>query len=192
MNEKAVGRLEVITGCMFSGKSEELIRRLRRAQIAKQTTLVFKPKIDNRYSNIEVVSHSGVKIDAIPVKDSNVILEYVARYPNVQIIGIDEGQFFEPNIVFLVRELLEQNKRIMVAGLDMDFRGEPFGAMPILMAMADEVLKLHAICTVCGEDAMMTQRIINGRPARYDEQIILIGASETYEARCRKHHEIRY
>ena len=185
------GKLEVITGCMFSGKSEELIRRLKRAQIAKQKILVFKPEIDNRYSALGIISHSGFKIEAKPVKDPFEILEISIQQPEVKVIGIDESQFFDSETLpSIVEDLLEQEKRIIVAGLDMDFRGEPFGPMPNLMAMADEVLKLHAICMVCGNDATMTQRIINGKPARYDDPTILIGAEEKYEARCRNHHEI--
>lgn len=182
------GRLEVITGCMFSGKSEELIRRLRRARIAQLSIQVFKPAIDNRFSIVEVVSHNGGKIEAIPVSCSREILEKLKK--DVKVIGIDEGQFFDTEVIKIIRDLIKQNKIVIVAGLDMDFRGEPFGPMPELMAMADEVLKLHAICVICGDDATMTQRIINGKPAHYSDPTILIGAEEKYEARCRQHHEV--
>ncbi len=183
------GKVEVITGCMFSGKSEELIRRLRRAQIARQKIQVFKPSIDTRYSKIDVVSHSGKKIEGIPVKSSNEILEKLEQ--DVDVVGIDEAQFFDDNVVKVANLLADRGIRVIVAGLDMDFRGEPFGPMPFLMAIADDVQKLHAICTICGEDATRTQRLINGDPAYYDDPVIMIGAREKYEARCRKHHYVQ-
>jgi thymidine kinase len=184
-----IGRIEVITGSMFSGKSEELIRRLKRAKIAKQKVQVFKPSIDYRYSIVEVVSHTGEKIEAIPIGDSKELLEKVDE--DTDVVGVDEAQFFGEDIVDVLKQLINKGKRVVVAGLDMDFRGEPFGPMPRIMAIADDVLKLHAICTVCGEDAMLTQRLINGEPASYDDPIVLIGASETYEARCRLHHYVK-
>ncbi len=182
------GRIEVITGCMFSGKSEELIRRLKRAKIARQKIQVFKPSIDTRYSEIDVVSHNGDKITGIPVKDSSEIAEKVL--PDTDVVGIDEAQFFDEGIVKVANALADRGIRVIIAGLDMDFRGEPFGPMPKLLAIAEEVQKLHAICTVCGEDATRTQRLINGRPARYNDPVIMIGASEKYEARCRRHHYV--
>jgi len=184
-----IGKIEVVTGCMFSGKSEELIRRLKRAKIAKQNVQVFKPSIDTRYSIVEVVSHAGEKIEALPVSSSKEILENVKE--NTDVVGIDEAQFFDMEIVDVLRKLAKDGKRIVIAGLDMDFRGEPFGPMPYIMAIADEVLKLHAICTVCGEDATMTQRLINGEPASYNDPVVMIGASETYEARCKLHHYVK-
>ena len=174
---------------MFSGKSEELIRRIRRAQIARQKIQVFKPSIDTRYSEINVVSHTGEQIKGVPVKSSDEIL--IKLIPDVNVVGIDETQFFDNKIIDIVNMLADKGMRIIIAGLDMDFRGEPFGPMPFLMAIADDVQKLHAICTVCGEDATRTQRLINGKPAYYDDPVVMIGASEKYEARCRKHHYVQ-
>ncbi|BAL80986.1 thymidine kinase [Caldisericum exile] len=184
-----IGKIEVITGCMFSGKSEELIRRIKRAKIARQKVQVFKPSIDTRYSVVEVVSHAGEKVEAIPVSGTKELLEKVEE--DTAVVGIDEAQFFDKDITDALRRLSKLGKRVIVAGLDMDFRGEPFGPMPFIMAIADEVLKLHAICTVCGEEATMTQRLINGEPAKYDDPIIMIGASESYEARCKLHHYVK-
>ena len=188
MRTNKTGRIEVIAGCMFSGKSEELIRRLKRAQIARQKVQVFKPSIDTRYSEIEVVSHNGEKITGIPVKDSAELYSLIDR--NADVIGIDEAQFFDEGIVKVANKLADEGFRVILAGLDMDFRREPFGPMPQLLAIADDVQKLHAICTICGEDAMYTQRLINGQPANYNDPVIMIGASEKYEARCRKHHYV--
>lgn len=184
-----IGRIEVITGSMFSGKSEELIRRLKRAKIAKQKVQVFKPSIDYRYSIVEVVSHTGEKIEAIPIGSATELFEKVDG--DTDVVGVDEAQFFGDDIIDTLKQLINRGKRVVVAGLDMDFRGEPFGPMPRIMAIADDILKLHAICTVCGEDAMLTQRLINGEPASYNDPIVLIGASETYEARCRLHHYVK-
>jgi len=188
MRTNRTGRIEVIAGCMFSGKSEELIRRLKRAQIARQKVQVFKPSIDTRYSEIEVVSHNGEKITGIPVKDSAKLYSLIDK--NADVIGIDEAQFFDDGIVEVANKLADDGFRVILAGLDMDFRREPFGPMPQLLAIADDVQKLHAICTICGEDAMYTQRLINGQPANYNDPVIMIGASEKYEARCRKHHYV--
>ena len=188
MRINKTGRIEVIAGCMFSGKSEELIRRLKRAQIARQKVQVFKPSIDTRYSEIEVVSHNGEKITGIPVKDSAELYSLIDK--NADVIGIDEAQFFDDGIVKVANKLADEGFRVILAGLDMDFRREPFGPMPKLLAIADDVQKLHAICTICGEDAMYTQRLINGQPANYNDPVIMIGASEKYEARCRKHHYV--
>lgn len=182
------GKIEVITGCMFSGKSEELIRRLRRARIAKQKIQVFKPSIDTRYSYIEIVSHNGEKIEAEPVKDVSELAGKIRS--DTDVVGIDEAQFFDNSIVDVANSLADEGMRVIIAGLDMDFRGEPFGPMPFLMAIADEVLKLHAICAICGDEATRTQRLINGKPASYNDPIVMIGASEKYEARCRKHHYV--
>lgn len=182
------GWIEVICGSMFSGKSEELIRRIKRAQFAKQQIVVFKPEIDNRYSPKEVVSHNGTKVIAIPVASSAHIKEFDKE--GYSIIAIDEIQFFDENIINTVTELADAGFRVILAGLDQDFRGEPFGPMPQLMAIAEHVTKLQAVCTVCGSPASRTQRLINGAPAGYDDPVILVGASEAYEARCRKHHEV--
>jgi len=183
-----VGSVEVICGSMFCGKTEELIRRLRRARIAKQEVQVFKPVIDNRYDHKKVTSHSGLDVDAQPVENSDDILAQLD--PSTTVVGIDEVQFFDAGIVDVVETLAEQGIRVIVTGLDMDFRGEPFGCMPDLMARAEKVEKLQAICMVCGESASRTQRLVNGVPAHYDEPIVVVGAQELYEARCRKHHQV--
>ncbi|HAX70660.1 MAG TPA: thymidine kinase [Anaerolineales bacterium] len=182
------GSIEVICGSMFSGKTDELIRRLVRATIAKQKVQVFKPAIDIRYAVEKVASHTGSTFDAIPVEKSADIRSKLDQ--DTTVVGIDEAQFFDGEVVTLAQELATRNIRVIVAGLDMDFRGEPFGSMPALMAEAEDVTKLHAICMVCGGDASRTQRLVNGKPARYDEPIVIVGASELYEARCRQHHEV--
>lgn len=182
------GSVEVVCGSMFSGKTEELIRRLKRATIARQKVQVFKPIIDIRYDLEKVTSHAGVAYDALPVKSSKEILVNLA--PETTVVGIDEAQFFDEGIVNLVNQLAEKDIRVIVAGLELDFRGEPFGSMPILMAMAERVEKLQAICMVCGEPASRTQRLVDGRPAKFDDPVVIVGAAEMYEARCRKHHEV--
>ncbi len=182
------GRVEVICGSMFSGKTEELIRRLRRAAIARQKVQVFKPAIDIRYAEQKVVSHSGQDLDAEAVESAAALLAQVA--PDTTVVGIDEAQFFDSGLPEVVEKLAARGIRVVLAGLDMDFRGEPFGAMPLLMAHAEEVVKLHAICVKCGEDASRTQRLVNGRPAHYHDPVIMVGAAEVYEARCREHHEV--
>jgi thymidine kinase len=180
------GSIEVVCGCMFSGKSEELIRRLRRAVIAKQRVQVFKPRIDDRYAIDQVRSHSGSGFDATPVASAADILTLVA--PDTTVVGVDEAQFFDMNLPHVVAQLADAGKRVICAGLDLDFRGEPFGPMPRLLALAERVDKLTAICVISGEPATRTQRIINGKPASYNDPIILVGATESYEARSRKHH----
>ncbi|KHO61455.1 thymidine kinase [Thermoanaerobacter sp. YS13] len=182
------GFIEVIVGPMFSGKSEELIRRIKRAQIAKQKVQVFKPAIDDRYSIDKVVSHNGTNINAISIVKASEIIEFLEE--DTEVIAIDEIQFFDHSIVDVVREIADLGKRVICAGLDMDFRGEPFGPTPDIMAIAESVDKLTAICVKCGNPATRTQRLINGKPAKYDDPIILVGAQETYEARCRKCHEV--
>lgn len=184
MSHTHAGTLEVICGPMFSGKSEELMRRLRRAEIAKQRVITFKPAADNRYSIEYVVSHDGTKYKAHPL-NSVEIIESIVQSQDAQVIGFDEAQFFSPDIVPVICRLIDFNKRIIVAGLDLDFRGIPFGVIPLLMAIADDVLKLRAICTQCGNDAHFTQRLVNGEPAKFDDPIIYIGAHESYQARCR-------
>jgi thymidine kinase len=182
------GTVEVICGSMFSGKTDELIRRLRRATIAKQKVQVFKPAIDMRYSTEKVTSHAGSEFDAIPVNQAR---EIVSRLePDTTVVGVDEAQFFDSDIVPLVSGLANKGIRVIVAGLDTDFRAEPFGCMPVLMAIAEKVDKLQAICMVCGEPASRTQRFVNGIPADYNDPVVIVGASEMYEARCRKHHEV--
>ena len=180
------GSIEVVTGSMFSGKTEELIRRLRRARIAKQSIQVFKPIIDNRYTLEKVTSHAGHEFDATPVAHALDILKQVR--PDTTVVAIDEAQFFEPEVCEVSRQLAERGVRVIVAGLDQDFRGEPFGPMPELLALAEHVDKLHAICAVCGDEGSRTQRLINGEPARFDDPVVVVGASELYEARCREHH----
>ncbi|MCU0496895.1 MAG: thymidine kinase [Anaerolineae bacterium] len=182
------GRIEVICGSMFCGKTEELIRRVRRAIIARQSVQVFKPEIDDRYATDYVTSHSGQNIEAYPIEYSREILKLIA--PSTTVIAVDEAQFLDLEIVPIVEQLAAKGLRVIVAGLDLDFRAEPFGAMPHLMALAEEVTKLRAICTICGEYACRSQRLVNGQPARYDDPIIVVGAQETYEARCRKHHSV--
>ena len=182
------GSLEIITGSMFCGKTEELIRRLRRATIAKQQVQVFKPAIDNRYTEQQVTSHAGQNFEATPVRNTSELLDHLADETTV--VALDEAQFFDDEIVSLVQDLVERDLRVIVAGLDMDFRGEPFGPMPVLMAKAERVDKLHAICVVCGEPAARTQRLVDGQPAHYNDPIVIVGADELYEARCRKHHRV--
>lgn len=185
----STGWIEVICGSMFSGKSEELIRRVRRAEIAKQRVQVFKPAIDTRYGNKAVISHDGNKVSACIVEKAEDILKDLL--PDVQVVAIDEAQFFDDDIVRVCQTLADSGKRVIVAGLDQDFRGEPFGPMPKLLAVAEKVDKLQAICMVCGGPASRTQRLINGEPAYYDDPTILIGANDVYEARCREHHIVR-
>jgi len=182
------GWIEVVCGSMFSGKSEDLIRRVRRAQYAKQKIVVFKPEIDDRYSEEEVVSHNGTTVIAYPVASSSHIESFVTDAYDV--IAIDEAQFFDDGIIEVVMKLADRGFQVIIAGLDQDFRGEPFGPMPHLMAVAEHVTKLHAVCTVCGSSASRTQRLINGTPAGYDDPVILVGAAEAYEARCRQHHQV--
>jgi len=182
------GHVEVICVSMFCGKTDELIRRLRRASIARQKVQVFKPAIDGRYSLEKVTSHAGSEFDAIPLSHSSEVLESVQ--PETTVVAIDEAQFFDDAIVDVVEELANRGVRVIVAGLDLNFKGEPFGCMPTLMALAEQVDKLQAICMICGEPASRTQRLVNGKPARYDDPVIIVGASELYEARFRKHHEV--
>jgi thymidine kinase len=173
------GWIEVIAGCMFSGKSEELIRRLRRAKIAKLPIQTFKPRIDARYSKEEVSSHDQTRMAAQPIIDVEEILQLVE--PATQVVGIDEGQFLGDELPTVAGILAEQGKRVIIAGLDTDWRGRPFGPMPHLMAIAEVVDKLHAICRVCGAPATRTQRLIAS------QEDVLVGSTEAYEARCRKH-----
>jgi len=186
---KQTGWVEVICGSMFSGKSEELIRRVRRATYGKLTVRVFKPAIDNRYAAEDtVVTHNGTSTIARPIKDSKDIFDYIDE--TVDVVGIDEVQFFDEAIVDVIDHLANKGIRIIAAGLDTNFRGEPFGPMPKLMALSEATTKLNAICPVCGSPASRTQRLIDGKPAAYDDPEILVGASESYEPRCRHHHEV--
>jgi thymidine kinase len=184
----AGGWIEVICGSMFSGKTEELIRRIKRAQIARQNVQVFKPQIDTRYSASQVASHNGVLHSAIAVP-SSADIEPLLK-PDTTVVAIDEAQFFDDGVVELCRRLAKGGVRVIVAGLDTDFRGEPFGPMPRLMAEAEMVDKLQAICVMCGAPASRTQRLIDGQPANYDDPIIMVGAQENYEARCRHCHDV--
>ncbi len=183
------GWIEVISGCMFAGKTEELIRRIKVLEFANQKILVFKPKIDNRYSESKVMSHAGSFVNSIVINDASEILKHVTE--DVQVVAIDEVQFFGPQVVEICEMLANKGIRVMAAGLDMDFKAEPFGVMPSLMIGAEFVTKLTAVCNKCGSPATRTQRIINGNPASYNDPIILVGASENYEARCRHCHEIK-
>jgi len=171
------GAIEVITGSMFSGKTEELLRRLRRAQFAKLNVKLFKPSIDTRYSETKVVSHDANSIDAIPIKDINSIIDNI---DGVNVIGIDEAQFFSADIIKICRTLADNGIRVIVAGLDMDFTGKPFGSMPQLMAIADDVLKVHAICVKCGSLAQFSHRTSGGK------NLVVIGETDHYEPLCRK------
>jgi thymidine kinase len=182
------GSVEVICGSMFSGKTDELIRRLRRATIARQHVQVFKPAIDIRYAVEKVSSHAGSDFAAIPIEKAAEIYERLDKQATV--VAIDEAQFFDDEIIQVVEKLADQKIRVIVAGLDTDFRGEPFGPMPELMARAEHVDKLQAICMVCGEPASRTQRLVNGKPAHYHDPVVIVGAAEMYEARCRTHHEV--
>ena len=178
---KDTGWIEVITGCMFSGKTEELIRRLRRAQIAKQTVKIFKPKLDTRYSNDSIVSHNDQSLPSILIEDINEVLNYSN---DAQVIGIDEVQFFNESIVYICNLLASRGKRVIVAGLDQDYTGKPFEPMPQLLAISEYITKQHAICVVCGNPADKTQRKI------LESERVIVGAADIYEARCRKCHYI--
>lgn len=180
------GWIEVISGNMYAGKTEELLRRVKRIEYAKKSVLVFKPTIDNRYSESEVVSHNNERIKSINITEAKDILNYVNPLPFA--IAVDEVQFLNHDLVDVCEYLADQGVRVILAGLDRDFRGEPFGIMPELLARAEYVTKLYAICQVCGAPATRTQRIINGKPAKYSDPVVMVGAKEQYEARCRHCH----
>ncbi|HEY8395673.1 MAG TPA: thymidine kinase [Bacilli bacterium] len=181
------GWIEVIAGSMYAGKTEELLRRVKRIQYAKKNVLIFKPRIDDRYSKNEVVSHNNGRIKSIDIADAREIYEHCGdKLPYA--IAIDEVQFLGPEVIDVCEDLADRGVRVIVAGLDKNFRGEPFGVMPDLLARAEFVTKLDAICQVCGAPATRTQRLIDGKPAHYDDPIIKIGAKEQYEARCRHCH----
>lgn len=183
------GWVEVITGVMFSGKSEELLRRVRRAMIAGRSLQVFKSHLDDRYGGLlRVNSHDGRSLDASPVSSSVEIAEKVRS--DSQVVAIDEAQFLDAGIVRVVNVLADRGVRVIVSGTDMDFRGEPFGPIPALLAIAEQVDKLHAICVVCGELATRNQRLIGGHPAPAEGPTIQVGGTESYEARCRRCHEV--
>ena len=183
------GSIEVITGVMFSGKSEELLRRVRRALVARRSVQVFKSHLDDRYSGIHAISsHDGRRIDARPVSHSKELAEQLD--PAVDVVAIDEVQFLDGGIVNLSNRLADSGIRVIIAGIDMDFRGEPFGQIGSLLAVAERIDKLHAICVVCGELATRNQRLINGRPAPAEGPTIQVGGSESYEPRCRRCHRV--
>jgi thymidine kinase len=185
---RRTGSLIAITGSMFSGKTEELIRRVRRALYARRSVQVFKQAIDTRSGRTEIRSHNGVPHGAIAVSTSEELLARVDETTDV--VAIEEAQFFDDGIVEACRDLADAGYEVVATGLDMDFRGEPFGPMPRLLAEADEIVKLRAICARCGRDASRSQRLIDGRPAPVSAPIILVGAEESYEARCRHCHEV--
>ena len=182
------GWIETISGCMFAGKTEELIRRIKVLEFAKKEIMVFKPVIDNRYSDSKVVSHAGSSVESYIISDALEILDMIK--PTTQVVAIDEVQFFDDNVCAVCNELADRGIRVMAAGLDTDFKGEPFGPMPQLITEAEFVTKLAAVCNKCGAPATRTQRIVNGKPASYNDPIILVGAAESYEARCRHCHEV--
>ena len=187
-NQYREGWIEVICGCMFAGKTEELIRRINVLSYARKNILVFKPKIDNRYSTTEIPSHAGSKVPCIVISEAKEILDHV-NY-DTDVVAIDEVQFFDEDVVDICEYLADSGLRVMVAGLDKDFRGEPFGVLPDLLTRAEFVTKLTAVCAKCGAPATRTQRIINGKPASFNDPIVLVGAKEAYEPRCRHCHEI--
>ena len=183
------GWIEVISGVMFSGKSEELIRRVRRGIIARRRVQVFKSHLDSRYAGLySVASHNGTELDAAPVDSAAEIFRQVRA--DTDIVAIDEAQFLDRELVGVCAELASMGKRVILAGTDTDFRGEPFGYMGDLMCVAETVDKLRAICVRCGDLACRNQRLIDGRPARYDSPTIMVGGRESYEARCRHCHEV--
>jgi len=182
------GFIEVVCGPMFAGKTEELIRRIKRLEYAKQNVLVFKPIIDDRYAKEEIVSHNLSKKPSIIIENSVEIMNYIKE--DTDAVVIDEVQFFDHDIVQIAEHLADRGVRVIVGGLDRDFRGEPFGPMPELLARAEFVTKLTAICVKSGLPATRTQRIINGKPANYDDPTILVGANESYEPRSRQYHEV--
>lgn len=182
------GWIEVICGPRFAGKSEELIRRVKTLSYANQKIMAFKPAIDNRYDKTAIASHNGAKWEAYAVKTVDDIAKTVTK--DTQVVAIDEVQFFGEDVADLCNHFANRGRRVIVAGLDMDFRGEPFGPMPKLLAQAEIVTKLTAACTVCGCAATRTQRLVNGSPAHYTDPVIRVGAKESYEARCRKHHQV--
>jgi thymidine kinase len=184
------GHIEVITGSMFSGKTEELIRRLERAKIAGRTVEVFKPSIDDRYSEKEIGSHAGSTWEARVVEQEEE-LDKVFSDLDADVIAVDEANFFDDNLVDICQELAGKGERVIVSGIDQTYRGEPFRPLPSLMAAAEYIDKLRAICAECGKPATRNQRLIDGEPAHEDEPTVVVGADEKYEARCRHCHEVR-
>jgi thymidine kinase len=188
------GRIEAITGCMFSGKTEELIHRANRAQLANDNLLAFKPDIDDRYEVGEIVTHTDVSVEATPVKTDETgceeIQKIVEESDNVDVIVIDEINFFSENIITLVEDLAQKDYRVILSGLDQTFRGEPFNPVPQLLSIADHIEKRQAVCEICGEPATKTQRLMDEKPAPYDSPTIDVGGEEKYEPRCRQCHDV--
>ncbi|MHB8619244.1 MAG: thymidine kinase [Chloroflexota bacterium] len=180
--------LEVITGCMFSGKTEEVLRRVRRALIARQSVAIFSHSLDDRYAATAITSHDSRSFSAQSVASTAALAELLL--PDTDLLVIDEAQFFDEALGPFCNALASRGQRVVAAGLDLDFRGEPFGPIPALLALADSVEKLTAVCAVCGEPATRTQRLVGGRPASYSDPTILVGAASVYEARCRRHHVV--
>ncbi|MCR5308159.1 MAG: thymidine kinase [bacterium] len=189
-NLNKTGYIEVICGPMFAGKTEELIRRIVRMEYAKKKFLAFKPAIDDRYSKTEIASHNSRKIEAININKASDIYKFLDD--SIQAVVIDEVQFFDEEMIKVCNDLASKGLRVICGGLDLDFRGEPFGIMPKLLAYAEKITKLTAICLCCGEEATRTQRIIDGHEAYYDDPVVLVGAKESYEARCRKCHKVLF
>jgi thymidine kinase len=185
---KKEGRIEIITGPMFAGKTEELLRRIRRQQYAKKNIVVFKPTIDDRYSMNEIVSHDKNRTKSVNILKAEEMYEHVDS--EIDVVAIDEIQFLDDGVCEIIEQFAAQGIRVIVSGLDTDFRGEPFGFIPRILSKAESVVKLSAICVQCGAPGTKTQRIVNGKPAKYHDPIVLIGASESYEARCRHCHRI--
>ncbi|MDQ7798271.1 MAG: thymidine kinase [Candidatus Edwardsbacteria bacterium] len=182
------GQIEVICGCMFSGKTEELIRRLKRASYARQKVQIFKHSFDTRYDELCITTHYGLKLPTVTCLTAGDIIGAVDN--KIQVVGIDEVQFYGEDIIPAIEEIAHQDIRVIISGLDMDFRGEPFGPMPQLLTLAEKVDKLSAICSICGEPATRTQRLLDGHPAPYDSEVVSVGSAEKYEARCRKCHVV--
>lgn len=180
------GFIEVITGPMFAGKTEELIRRLKRLEFAKAKIQAFKPSIDNRYDDVSIASHAGTKVSSIPIDKAEEIWDHIDD--DTQVVVIDEVQFFSDAVIIVCEKLADKGIRVIVAGLDQDFKGEPFGVMPELMTRAEFITKLTSICVCCGAPATRTQRLVDDKPAKYDDAIVLVGATEAYEPRCRVCH----
>jgi thymidine kinase len=187
MTHQRIGRIEIVAGVMFSGKSEELIRRVRRALIARHRVRVFKSHLDARYEGLHhVSSHTGVAIEAAPIDRAEEVLRLIGDPDSVDVVAVDEAQFLDGAIVEVATHLAERGVRVICAGTDTDFRGEPFGMMGHLMAIAEDVTKLQAICVRCGDLASRNQRLVNGLPAHWNMPVVLVGGSESYEARCRR------
>ncbi|WP_435193956.1 thymidine kinase [Natronomonas sp. EA1] len=185
------GWVEVVTGCMFSGKTEELLRRVRRAEIAGQEVAAFTPALDERFGTTAIGSHAGNRIEATVVSQDDPLSEIREHLNGEQVVAIDEANFFSETLVEACEELAAEGRRVIVSGTDQTFRGEPFHPLPELIAVAEYVEKFQAICMQCGEPATKNQRLIDGEPAHYDDPTILVGAEEAYEARCRSCHVIR-